>query len=81
VVSDELMDFLQDTVAKAPDLPPEGEPEAPKPKRQRYVQPVQLSNRTLMPSQAAQVQGFGTQNDPHRQLHVPLSGVRLLAPV
>lgn len=37
VMSDELMDFLQDTVAKAPDLPPEGEPEAPKAKRQRCV--------------------------------------------
>jgi hypothetical protein len=35
VASDELMDFLQDTVAKAPDLPPEGEPDAPKAKRQR----------------------------------------------
>eukprot|EP00775_Hariotina_reticulata_P005701 gene5701-5940_t len=29
------MDFLQETVAKAPDLPPEGEADAPKPKRQR----------------------------------------------
>ncbi|KAF8054758.1 nctA [Scenedesmus sp. PABB004] len=35
VIGDELMDFLADTVAKAPDLPAEGEPEAPKPKRQR----------------------------------------------
>lgn len=64
MVTDELMDFLQDTVAKAPDLPPEGEPEAPKPKRQRYVHA-----------------GAGTQNDPRRQLHVSLSGVRLLVPV
>lgn len=37
VNNDELMDFLQDTVAKAPDLPPEGEPEQPKAKRQRWV--------------------------------------------
>eukprot|EP00879_Flechtneria_rotunda_P007585 GHRR01007956.1.p1 GENE.GHRR01007956.1~~GHRR01007956.1.p1 ORF type:complete len:287 (+),score=125.47 GHRR01007956.1:347-1207(+) len=35
VSSDELMDFLKDTVASAPDLPPEGAEEAPKPKRQR----------------------------------------------
>jgi hypothetical protein len=31
------MDFLEDIIAKAPDLPPEGEPEAPKPKRQRWA--------------------------------------------
>ncbi|WIA28006.1 hypothetical protein OEZ86_010594 [Tetradesmus obliquus] len=35
VSSDELMDFLQDTVSKAPDLPAQGESEQPKPKRQR----------------------------------------------
>ncbi|KAF6252925.1 histone-fold-containing protein [Scenedesmus sp. NREL 46B-D3] len=35
VSSDELMDFLHDTVSKAPDLPADGEPEQPKPKRQR----------------------------------------------
>jgi hypothetical protein len=37
VNSDELMDFITDTVAGAPDLPPEGEPEQPKAKRQRCV--------------------------------------------
>ena len=31
------MDFITDTVAGAPDLPPEGEPEQPKAKRQRCV--------------------------------------------
>lgn len=40
VNSDELMDFLKDTVDKAPDLPPEGEPEVPKAKRQRCVRVV-----------------------------------------
>jgi hypothetical protein len=30
------MDFITDTVAGAPDLPPEGEPEQPKAKRQRW---------------------------------------------
>jgi hypothetical protein len=37
VANDQLMDFLEDIIAKAPDLPPEGEPEAPKPKRQRWA--------------------------------------------
>ena len=38
VESEELLDFLRDTVAGAPDLPPAGEDVAkPKPKRQRWV--------------------------------------------
>lgn len=48
MASDELMDFLQDTVSKAPDLPPEGEIEQPKPKRQRYDNSVHESTRFII---------------------------------
>lgn len=42
VNSDPLLDFIKETVASAPDLPPPGadEPLSPKPKRQRWAAPL-----------------------------------------
>jgi hypothetical protein len=52
-MSNPLMDNLHDIVAKAQDLPAEGEPEAPKPKRQRYA--MHKATVTLLSTRQKQV--------------------------